>query len=599
MPPSIPTRPEQILQTVFGYASFRGPQADIIADVMAGRDVLAIMPTGAGKSLCYQIPALARDGTGLVVSPLIALMHDQVRALNANGVRAAALTSQEDRRSQDDILSRFAAGELDLLYVAPERATMPWFQSQLERTKLSLIAIDEAHCVSQWGHDFRPDYRQLKALCDRFPAVPRMGLTATADEITRRDILEQLGIDEDRMVVAGFDRPNIRYEVHAKTEEKRQLKSFLETQDGCGIIYARTRDKVEKTAEWLTGLGLNALPYHAGLDGRVRNANQAAFVKAEDMIIVATVAFGMGIDKPDVRFVAHMGLPDSIEHYYQETGRAGRDGDPAIAFMLYGAADIGRARNQIESAQASEAKKRADHQRLNALVGFCETTGCRRIPLLTYFGEPAPAPCGNCDTCLAPPQTRDATEVAQKLLSTIYRTGQRFGLGHLVSVLHGKRDERIERLGHDRLSVFGIGTDLDDKAWRALSRQLVAADALRLDPEHGGLALGPNARPILKGEQSLTLRIEAEPARRTRARRGAASAISTADGPLFDRLREVRRKLAAEQGVPPYVVFHDSTLREMAEAKPASLAAMAEISGVGARKLDAYGPAFLAAIASN
>ena len=590
--------PEQILQTVFGYASFRGPQAGIIDDVMAGRDVLAIMPTGAGKSLCYQIPALARDGTGLVVSPLIALMHDQVRALNANGVRAAALTSQEDRRSQDDILARFAAGELDLLYVAPERATMPWFQSQLERTKLSLIAIDEAHCVSQWGHDFRPDYRQLKALCDRFPQVPRMGLTATADEITRRDILEQLGIDADRMVVAGFDRPNIRYEVHAKTEEKRQLKSFLETQDGCGIIYARTRDKVEKTADWLTGLGLNALPYHAGLDGRVRNANQAAFVKAEDMIIVATVAFGMGIDKPDVRFVAHMGLPDSIEHYYQETGRAGRDGDPAIAFMLYGAADIGRARNQIESAQASDAKKRADHQRLNALVGFCETTGCRRIPLLTYFGEPAPAPCGNCDTCLAPPQTRDATEAAQKLLSTIYRTGQRFGLGHLVSVLHGKADERIERLGHDQLSVFGIGTDLDDKAWRALSRQLVAADALRLDPEHGGLALGPNARPILKGEQSLTLRIEAEPARRTRARRGAASAISAADGPLFDRLREVRRKLAADQGVPPYVVFHDSTLREMAEAKPASLAAMAEISGVGARKLDAYGPAFLAAINS-
>ena len=594
------TRPEQILQTVFGYAAFRGPQAGIIADVMDGRDVLAIMPTGAGKSLCYQIPALARPGTGLVVSPLIALMHDQVRALNANGVRAAALTSQEDRQAQEDILSRFAAGALDLLYVAPERATMPWFQAQLERTRLSLIAIDEAHCVSQWGHDFRPDYRQLKALCDRFPDVPRMGLTATADEITRRDILEQLGIDADRMVVAGFDRPNIRYEVHAKTEEKRQLKGFLETQDGCGIIYARTRDKVEKTADWLTGLGLNALPYHAGLDGRVRNANQAAFVKAEDMIIVATVAFGMGIDKPDVRFVAHMGLPDSIEHYYQETGRAGRDGDPAIAFMLYGAADIGRARNQIESAQASEAKKRADHQRLNALVGFCETTGCRRIPLLTYFGEPAPAPCGNCDTCLAPPQTRDATEAAQKLLSTIYRTGQRFGLGHLVAVLHGKRDERIERLGHDQLSVFGIGADLDDKAWRALGRQLVAADALRLDPEHGGLALGPNARPILKGEQSLTLRLEPEPerSRRTRQRRSDASPVSAGDAPLFDRLREVRRQLAAEQGVPPYVVFHDSTLREMAETRPASLAAMAEISGVGARKLEAYGPAFLAAINS-
>jgi ATP-dependent DNA helicase RecQ len=587
--------PEQILHDVFGYSSFRGPQAAIIAGVMAGEDVLAIMPTGAGKSLCYQIPALARDGTGLVVSPLIALMHDQVRALVANGVRAAALTSQEDRRSQDDIVQRLADGELDLLYVAPERATMPWFQSQLERAKLSLIAIDEAHCVSQWGHDFRPDYRQLKALCDRFPQVPRLALTATADEITRRDILEQLGIDSDRMVVAGFDRPNIRYEIHAKTEEKRQLKSFLETQLGCGIIYARTRDKVERTAEWLQGLGINALPYHAGLDGRVRNANQAAFVKAEDMVMVATVAFGMGIDKPDVRFVAHLGLPDSIEHYYQETGRAGRDGDPAIAFMLYGAADIGRARNQIEAQAAGEAKKRADHQRLNALVGFCETTGCRRIPLLTYFGEPAPEPCGNCDTCLAPPETRDATQAAQKLLSAVYRTGQRFGVGHLVSVLHGKADQRAERLGHDQLSVFGIGRDLDDRAWRALSRQLVAADALRLDPEHGGLALGPNARPILKGEQSLTLRLEAERPRRQRARRGAPPA-GVADGPLFDKLREVRRRLASEQGVPPYVVFHDSTLREMADLKPASLSALSEVSGVGTRKLEAYGQAFLEAI---
>ncbi|MFC3712270.1 DNA helicase RecQ [Sphingoaurantiacus capsulatus] len=590
--------PEQILHDVFGYSSFRGPQAEIIADVMAGSDVLAIMPTGAGKSLCYQIPALARPGTGLVISPLIALMHDQVRALAANGVRAAALTSQEDRFAQDDILTRLRAGEIDLLYVAPERANLPGFQSQLDRVPLSLIAIDEAHCVSQWGHDFRPDYRQLKALCDRFPGVPRIALTATADEITRRDILDQLGIDPDHMVVAGFDRPNIRYEVHGKVEEKRQLKAFLESQDGCGIIYARTRDKVERTAEWLKGLGVNALPYHAGLDGRVRNANQAAFVKAEDMVMVATVAFGMGIDKPDVRFVAHMGLPDSIEHYYQETGRAGRDGDPAIAFMLYGAADIGRSRNQIEIAGGiNEAKTRADHQRLNALVGFCETTGCRRIPLLTYFGEPAPEPCGNCDTCLTPPETRDATEAAQKLLSTVYRTGQRFGLGHLVSVLHGKRDERVERLGHDALSVFGIGTELDERGWRALSRQLVAADALRIDPEHGGLSLGPNARPMLKGEQSLTLRIEPERTRRTRVKRGTAP-VDAADAPLFDRLRELRRQLASDQGVPPYVIFHDSTLREMAQLKPASLAALGEISGVGARKLDAYGPAFLSAINS-
>jgi len=589
--------PHDILHDVFGYSSFRGPQEAIVADVCAGRDVLAIMPTGAGKSLCYQVPALAREGTGLVISPLIALMHDQVRALVANGVRAAALTSQEDQRTQAAILDKLVYGELDLLYVAPERATMPWFQSKLETAKLSLVAIDEAHCVSQWGHDFRPDYRQLKALCDRFPGVPRIALTATADEITRRDILAQLGIDHDRMVVAGFDRPNIRYEVHAKAEEKRQLKGFLETQTGCGIVYARTRDKVEKTTAWLQSLGVNALAYHAGLEAKTRNANQAAFVSAEDMVMVATVAFGMGIDKPDVRFVAHLGLPDSIEHYYQETGRAGRDGDPAVAFMLYGAADIGRARGQIEAGGGNDQRKRAEHQRLNALVGFCETTSCRRIPLLTYFGEPAPEPCGNCDTCLRPPEMRDATEAAQKLLSAVYRTGQRFGVAHLVAVLHGREDERVRRLGHDRLTVFGIGTDLEDKDWRALSRQLVAADALRLDPEHGGLSLGPNARPILKGEQTLMLRLEPERPRggSRRARRPGTAAPAT-DSPLFESLRAVRRRIAAEQGVPPYVVFHDSTLREMAELRPTSLAAMGEVSGVGARKLEAYGPAFLEAI---
>ena len=586
--------PAKILHDVFGYSSFRGPQEAIVRDVCDGRDVLAIMPTGAGKSLCYQIPALARPGTGLVVSPLIALMHDQVRALSAYGVRAAALTSQEDQRTQTAILDKLVYGELDLIYVAPERATMPWFQSKLETARLSLIAIDEAHCVSQWGHDFRPDYRQLKALCDRFPGVPRIALTATADEITRRDILQQLGIDDDRMVVAGFDRPNIRYEVHAKIEEKRQLKALIEAQAGrSGIVYARTRDKVERTAAWLQELGVNALPYHAGLDGRVRSANQEAFVKAEDMVMVATVAFGMGIDKPDVRFVAHLGLPDSIEHYYQETGRAGRDGEPAMAFMLYGAADIGRARNQIEASGANDVRKRAEHQRLNALIGFCETTGCRRIPLLTYFGEPAPEPCGNCDTCLAPPEVHDASEAAQKLLSTVYRTGQRFGVGHLVAVLHGKDDERVRRLGHDALSVFGIGQGLDDKGWRALVRQLVAADALRLDPEHGGLSLGPNARAILKGEQAVTLRIEPVQARRQRSRRDASPAT---DDPLFEALRAVRRRLASKQGVPPYVIFHDSTLREMVELKPTSLAALAEVSGVGGRKLDAYGQAFVDAI---
>ncbi len=590
--------PLQILHDVFGYSSFRGVQGEIVRDVCAGLDALAIMPTGAGKSLCYQVPALARDGTGLVISPLIALMHDQVRALRENGLRAAAITSAEDGRTQDATMAALAAGQLDLLYVAPERATMPWFQDRLAAAKLSLIAIDEAHCVSQWGHDFRPDYRKLRALCGRFPGVPRLGLTATADELTRADILDQLGIAHDRMTVAGFDRPNIRYEVTPRTEAKRQLKAFLDSQGGQpGIIYARTRDRVEKTAEWAKAQGFNALAYHAGMDVGVRAANQAAFVRSEDMVMIATIAFGMGIDKPDVRFVAHLGLPDSIEQYYQETGRAGRDGEPSVAHLLYGADDIARARQFIDAGGAPAERKRLEHQRLNALIGFCEVSSCRRGPLLSYFGEPAPPPCGNCDNCLNPPETRDATEAARKLLSAVYRTGQRFGTAYVVDVLLGKADERMARLGHDSLSVFGIGKDLDADAWRALSRQLVASDALRLDAEHGGMSLGPAARAILKGEQAVTLRVMPERVRRRRVRPGDR-AVSAIDDPLFETLRAVRRKLAAEAGVPPYVIFHDATLREMAAARPASLAALAEIGGVGARKLEAYGAAFLEAVAA-
>jgi ATP-dependent DNA helicase RecQ len=588
--------PHAILSGVFGYASFRGVQGRIVDDVCAGHDALAIMPTGAGKSLCYQVPALARDGTGLVISPLIALMHDQVRALRENGVNAAALTSQEDRQTQDAVLDELAAGTLDLLYVAPERATLPWFRERLARVKLSLIAIDEAHCVSQWGHDFRPDYRQLRGLCDGFPGVPRIALTATADAVTRADILQQLGIAEDRMVVAGFDRPNIRYEVVPRTEEKRQLRGFLETQRGsCGIVYCRTRDRVDKTAALVADWGLSALPYHAGLDASVRRANQAAFVRAEDMVMVATVAFGMGIDKPDVRFVAHLSLPDSIEQYYQETGRAGRDGEPSVAHMIYGAGDISRARQFIDQGGAPEERRRADHVRLNAMVGYAEASGCRRAPLLAYFDEPVPPPCGNCDNCLTPPATHDASEDARKFLSAVYRTGQRFGVAHLANVLMGRSDERIARLGHDALSVFGIGGTVSLNGWRALSRSLVAADALRIDAEHGGLALGPAARAILKGETGFTMRADSERPARARRDRGAR-AHAAADDPLFETLRRVRRELAAAQGVPPYVIFHDATLREMAAIKPRSLDALGEIGGVGARKLDAYGAAFLEAI---
>ena len=579
--------PDDVLHQVFGFPSFRGLQGGIVADVCAGRDCLAIMPTGAGKSLCYQVPALVRPGVAIVVSPLIALMADQVRSLTAYGVRAATLNSTSD--DGEATIGRLRDGELDLLFVAPERASQPGFRALVGQIEVALVAIDEAHCVSQWGHDFRPEYRQLRAFCDALPGVPRIALTATADRTTRLDILDQLGIAADRMVVAGFDRPNIRYEVTPKTNAMRQLTAFLDTQRGnSGIVYAPTRAITDRVAETLARSGVRALPYHAGLDGAVRSRNQAAFVAAEDTVMVATVAFGMGIDKPDVRFVAHLGLPKSIEAYYQETGRAGRDGDPAVAHLLYGADDIARARQFI----TSEGERRAsDTARLNALIAFCETSTCRRVPLLTYFGDPAPPPCGNCDTCLSPPALADATEAARKLLSAVYRTGQRFGVGHLVDVLRGTASEKARKFGHEQLSVFGIGRDVPHANWQALARQLEASEALVRDPEHGGLMLGPAARPILKGEASIALReVAAAPARERRDRRGAAAGP---DDPLFEALRRVRRDLAAASGVPPYVVFHDATLRAMAAERPRSLADLGRVSGVGARKLEAYGAAFL------
>lgn len=593
----------EVLQRVFGHAAFRGEQAAIVEHVAAGHDALVLMPTGGGKSMCYQVPALLRDGVAIVVSPLIALMQDQVDALLQSGVRAAFLNSTLDGETAQRVERELLAGELDLLYVAPERLLTPRFLSLLDRAQLALFAIDEAHCVSQWGHDFRREYRELTILHERWPHVPRIALTATADPPTQREIAERLQLEDARRFVSSFDRPNIRYTVVQKENAKRQLLDFVQGHRGeAGIVYCLSRRKVEETAEYLAGQGIDAIPYHAGMDAELRAANQRRFLRGDGVVVVATIAFGMGIDKPDVRFVAHTDLPKSIEGYYQETGRAGRDGEPADAWMCYGLGDLVLLRQMIEQSESGEERKRLEHRKLDALVGYCETMRCRRQVLLANFGEDYAAkgagqPCGNCDNCLDPPDAWDATVAAQKALSCVYRSGQRFGAAHIIDILRGSESERIRQFGHDQLSTYGVGTDIDARVWKSVLRQLVAQGLLDVDAEgYGGLRLTEASRAVLKGTTQVMLRKPTntkERARTTRAATGADIDIAAADRPLFEALRALRGRLAREQNVPAYVIFHDATLREIARLRPISHGQLGGIGGVGAGKLERYGNAVL------
>lgn len=599
MESSLSPSPLHILEHVFGYTAFRGPQQAIIEHVSDGGDALVLMPTGGGKSLCYQIPALVRPGIAIVVSPLIALMQDQVSALCEAGVAAAYLNSSQTLDEMNAVSRQLLAGELNLLYVAPERLLTGRMLGTFERMhaegRIALFAIDEAHCVSQWGHDFRPEYLQLSVLHERFPGVPRVALTATADPETREEIVIRLRLESARRFVSSFDRPNIRYRIDDKDNPRNQLLAFIRSDHlgESGIVYCLSRRKVEETAAWLVEQGINALPYHAGLGNDIRSANQTRFLREDGIVMVATIAFGMGVDKPDVRFVAHLDLPRSIEGYYQETGRAGRDGLPAEVWMAWGAQDVVQQRRMIDDSEAGEDFKRRARARLDALVGLVETVACRRQHLLAHFGE-ASGPCGNCDNCISPPRTWDATESARKALSCVYRTGQRFGAGHMIDVLRGERTDKVGEWQHHEVSTFGIGTEMDEKAWRTLFRQLVARGLLAVDHDrHNALILTDEARPLLRGEAGFELRI---PPEKKRARSKHRRVLDIPDGvpqTLFDRLRAWRMETARERNVPAYVIFQDATLREIAIARPASLSELGAISGIGDRKLEAYGSAIL------
>ena len=595
----------EALRTVYGYDEFRGDQADIVDHVISGGDAIVLMPTGGGKSVCYQVPALVREGTGLVVSPLIALMHDQVDALRANGVAAAYLNSTQQPAERAEVERAYLAGELDLIYVAPERLSNAQTRALLSRGSLSVVAIDEAHCVSQWGHDFRPDYLALGDLGEVFPGVPRIALTATATRETHQEITERLHLDSARHFVASFDRPNIQYRIEAKSDARKQLLQFIRSlpDASAGIVYALSRKSVEQTATFLAAQGIDAIPYHAGLPAEVRQAHQSRFLREDGVVVVATIAFGMGIDKPDVRFVAHVDLPKSVEGYYQETGRAGRDGEPSVAWMAYGLGDVVQQRRMIQQGGGDRTLQMRQNQHLDAMLALCETVSCRRQNLLGYFGQQS-GPCGNCDTCLEPPKTWDGLVASQKLMSTIVRLdrerGQSFGAGHLIDILRGKENERIRRFTHDQLATYGIGEDLSEQDWRSVIRQLLARGLLTPKGEYNTLAVTPASSGVLRGETPVPLRHDVIGRKsRPTVRKTSADTLDEADRGLFENLREWRAGQAREQGVPAYIVFGDATLRALAEHRPTSLGELDAISGIGQKKRDAYGEQVLEVIAAG